>query len=380
MRDYFNKQSPIRFLFPIDGDCLNRKDGAEQGNELLVPVAVTAPEGHEILICGQKAEFREGAYRATVSVAAPQSTLSATDKTDGTACEITVFRLQNPMGGYRLSSDDNIIFLADINAHKEEYTSIFDNPYLAVYKKAHDLYGAKVHLNLFYEFDGISRSYFSGNREYFNLSMMTDKFREEFRANADWLKLSFHAKSEFPSEPYKHAEGSLIEAHAKQILAEIVRFAGPEVLSACTTVHFGEATEECVTVLREMGYKAMTGYFAPTGAPVAYYAPKELIDYVYHRDFWKDRATDVLFGRIDLVLNSKTHAANMETLKETVASPTRGGFVSIMIHEQYFYSDYKHYLSDFEQRVLEPCRYLAEQGYEGRSIQEVDGLGNLTVN
>ena len=98
---------------------------------------------------------------------------------------------------------------------------------------------------------------YAEHKEYFDLSMMTDKFKSEWQANAHWLKLSFHAKSEFPSEPYKRAEGSLIKAHAKQILAEIVRFAGPEVLSACTTVHFGEATEECVTVLREMGYKAV---------------------------------------------------------------------------------------------------------------------------
>ncbi|MBQ8310565.1 MAG: hypothetical protein IJX80_06105 [Clostridia bacterium] len=41
------------------------------------------------------------------------------------------------------------------------------------------------------------------NRPYFNLSMRTDKFKEEFHANADWLKLSFHAKSEFPPKPYQ---------------------------------------------------------------------------------------------------------------------------------------------------------------------------------
>lgn len=379
MRDYFRKDDPVRFLFPIDGDCINANDGVVSGDSVRISVSVAAPAGHEVEICGKPAGFREGAYRAEVEISGRETVLTAEDKTAGTACRITVFRLLDPMGGYRLSSDDNIIFLCDINDHKDEYTSIFDNPYLAVYKEAHDRYGAKAHLNLFYEFDEKSRSYFSGERKYFNLSMMTDKFREEFRANADWLKFSFHAKSEFPPEPYKHADGATVLADAEVILREIVRFAGPEVLSSCTTVHFGEANESGVIALRKRGYKAMTGYFAPTGAPVAYYAPRDLIEYVYHRDFWKDTETDVLFGRIDIVLNSKTHAENMEILRDTVASPTRGGFVSVMIHEQYFYSDYKYYLPDFAQRVLEPCTYLAERGYQGRHIKDVDGLGDLPV-
>ena len=48
---------------------------------------------------------------------------------------------------FRISSDDNILFLKDLS--EGDYKSIFDHPYLAVYKKAHDLFGAKVHLNLF---------------------------------------------------------------------------------------------------------------------------------------------------------------------------------------------------------------------------------------
>ncbi len=374
MRDFFCTNAPIRFLFPIDGDCINDNDGTVVKDGVMISVSVQAPQGHKVTICGTSAKEETGIYRATVPVIGHDCILSAKDETDGTEYSVTVFRLDNPIGGYRLSSDDNLIFLCDINDHKDEYRSIFENPYLAVYKKAHDLYGAKVHLNLFYEFDEKSRSFFSGDRAYFNLSMMTDKFRDEFRANADWLKFSFHAKGEFPPEPYKYADGKTVEEDAKQILNEIRRFAGPEVLSGCTTVHFGEANQEGVSTLRKMGYRAMTGYFAPTGAPVAYYAPKELIDYVYHRDFWKDTETDVLFGRIDIVLNSKTHKENMELLEQTVQSPTRGGFVSVMIHEQYFYSDYKYYLPDFEQRVLEPCKYLAEHGYQGRHIKDVDRL------
>lgn len=70
----------------------------------------------------------------------------------------------------------------------------------------------------------------------------------------------------------------------------------------------------------------------------------------------------------------------MDSVKSAVADPHRGGFVSVMIHEQYFYSDYSRYLPDFEKRVLEPCRYLCEQGYTGAHITEITCEPDLKEN
>ena len=142
MRDYFGKEQAIRFIFPIDGDCINENDGER------IVARVEAPEGHRVTICGKRADFCDGYYCAEVEVKEAEVLLRAVDENTEEACEIRVFRLKNPVGGYRISSDDNIIFLWDLNEHKDEYSSIFENPYLAIYKKAHDLYGAKVHINL----------------------------------------------------------------------------------------------------------------------------------------------------------------------------------------------------------------------------------------
>jgi hypothetical protein len=46
----------------------------------------------------------------------------------------------------------------------------------------HELYGTKVTLFLFYESGG------------FNLSRMSERYREEFCSQAEWLKLGFHAR------------------------------------------------------------------------------------------------------------------------------------------------------------------------------------------
>ena len=201
--------------------------------------------------------------------------------------------------------------------------------------------------------------------------MMTDKFKDEFIKNSDWLKFTFHANSEFPDKPYKFATAEKVEADCIKVHREIERFAGKEVMSETTTVHWGEANKEVAVALRNLGYKNMTGYFIQGFAPVAYYFSDEMIEYIYGRDFFFDTETDILFGRIDLVLNGGTHGGNLEKLEEIMKSPQRGGFVSVMIHEQYFYDDYDNYLPDFEQRVLGACELIHNNGYEGRFISEV---------
>ncbi len=73
--------------------------------------------------------------------------------------------------------------------------------------------------------------------------------------------------------------------------------------------------------------------------------------------------------------NSGTFERVMEDIQAIMAHPHRGGFVSIMIHEQYFYEDYSHHLPDFEARVLEPAKLLFENGYRGSFVKDViDGV------
>ena len=376
MRDYFNQEGLVRFLFPIDGDCVNDRDGKKSEEGILLTARVFAAEGCTLQINGVPARAKGNEYLAEVLIKEGRNELTASNLTDGTTATVSVFFYPRCVGKYRISSDDNILFLADITANKDVYTSIFDNPYLAVYKRAHDLYGAKVHLNLFYAFDREAAALFSAPHPDFDLSMMTDKFKAEWRANADWLKLSFHARKEFPNKPYQHAAAETIVADYKAVRREILRFAGEECFSeGVTTVHWGEANPACVAALHALGPKTLAGYFElDNGEPlVAYYAPPALVKHVGDRDFFVDTAMGVTFARIDLVTNIDTLEERMEQMRAIIADPHRGGFVSFMIHEQYFYEDYNWHLPDFADRVLEPARLLAENGYRGTHLCEVLG-------
>lgn len=363
----------MRFIDFIDGDCVNECDGQKIENGITIPIRIEAPAGCDVTVNGILTSERDGIYTAEIELYGYRNTIVAEDRTNNRSARIRLFYLKNAVGKFRFSSDDNIIFLWDINEHKDEYKSIFDNPYLAIYKKAHDLYGAKVHLNLFYEFDDIARSKFSSPRPYFNLSMMTDKFKDEFAANSDWLKLAFHANSEFPDAPYYSERADKILEDCIRVHREIVRFAGRDSISNSTTTHWGSGTREGIRALRSLGYTSFTGYFEVHDGKtlVSYYVPVDICEHLNKRDFWCETDEDIIYGRIDRVSNIGTLESVMESVKDAAADPHRGGFVSVMIHEQYFYSDYTAYLPDFEARILEPCRYLCEKGYNGAHITEV---------
>lgn len=371
----------LKFIFPWDGDFLNKYDGKWQKGALWVFVGVNKYakiNGIETIYSEEK-----GCYIANIPLYGYRNAVVASNENE--EVKITLFALKdNLVKRFRISSDDNILFLKELT--EGDYKSIFEHPYLAVYKKAHDLFGAKVHLNLFYAFDETAQRAFSKNRGYFDLSMMTDRYKDEFIENSDWLKLAFHAKSEFPDRPYKFASETKIREDYLSICREICRFAGRECIPNSTTVHWGEANREVVRALRSMGLRSLTGYFEKdsSGEPlVSYYADMKTVEHVGKRDFWMDTKEDMIFGRIDRVLNIGTLNEVLEAVDKISDDAHRGGFVSIMIHEQYFYEDYCRYLPDFEKRVLDSCRILNEKGYKASFISEAlaepDANGNENI-
>ena len=371
----------IKFRFPIDGDFVNSKDGFWQDGALVTEVLVESDKAL-LEVSGAVAEFvpELDCYRARVSLNGWRNRLTA--KTADETCGITVFVMpEEKLKKFRISSDDNIRFLQELTVG--EYASIFEHPYLAVYKKAHDLYGAKVHLNLFYAFDDEARGRFSDNPEYFDLSMMTDRYKAEFTANSHWLKLAFHARSEYPDRPYLNADGKTVRQDCIAVCREICRFAGKDSISNSTTIHWGEANREVVRALRGLGFTSLTGYFTrrPTGETlVSYYVDPETVDHVGTRDFWMDTGEDMIFGRIDSVLNEGSLPAVLRSVVDAAEDPHRGGFVSLMIHEQYFYPGYVRYIPEFEQIVLQSCKILADRGYTGAHISEITAQRPLAEN
>ena len=301
---------------------------------------------------GVRAVLRDGRFEARVPVPKAENRIEV--KAGGETAAIRVFRDFRREKWYRFSIDDNIYFLKDLAENQGRYTSLFDNPYLAFWREMHRKYGTKFYFNIYYETEG------------FNLSQMPVKYRAEWQANADWIRLCFHARANDPDRPYIQAPASEVMADYRLVMGEIERFAGKELASTVMTVHWGEATRETCVALRKAGIRTLAGYFefGKTGKPqVSYYLAGDAVRHFAGRDYWRDTATDLTFVKLHTVLNQVPVDKVVPVLEKIAAGPGHVGLMEPMIHEQYFYPFYKNYLPDYRERVERAIRWLQEHGY-----------------
>ena len=247
--------------------------------------------------------------------------------------------------------DDNIRFLKELTFG--DYNSIFDHPYMAMYKRLHDRFGLKVQLNLFYRTEG------------FELSQMTEKYSNEWREHACWLKLSFHSDME-NEWPYTNAGYDEVFRDCANVHGEIVRFASQDALAKTTTVHFCSTTKNGVQALRDSGIIGLLGLFGDEKELLSSYAlPDAVADEIRGgKILQKDGMS---FAPIDLVINTVSLEEGRRRLEELL----HRDHIWIMIHEQYFYSDYPAYQSDFEEKVTAAVSLLCGHGYKSRFFEEL---------
>ena len=247
--------------------------------------------------------------------------------------------------------DDNIRFFRDLTERK--FDSIFDHPYLAVYKRLHEEFGLKVQLNLFYRLDD------------FDLSKMTDAYYEEWEKNSDWLKLSFHSDYE-NVRPYEFSGYEEVYRDCKNVNDEIIRFASPKALADTTTVHYCVVTDEGLKAIADNNVKGLLGLFGKKDKPRTSYHIDDT-DAAFIREgnvFYRDR---MAYASIDIVLNAYKKDDILTLLKDLLSHND----IRVMIHEQYFYEDYKAYQPDFEEKLRATFAFMKEHGYETRFFEEL---------
>ena len=251
---------------------------------------------------------------------------------------------------YCFTVDDNIRFLKEIAEH--EYGSIFEHPYAAMLKRLHERFDTKIQLNLFYRTAG------------FDLSKMPVRYRDEWAANADWLKLSFHADHE-NENPYADAAYDTVFADCARVQREILRFAGEETLAATTTVHYCQTTTDGVKALADNGVKGLLGLYGTAAAPMTSYSvPLETAARI--------RAGEVMvhggvtMAAINMIINTLPYDALLPVLGKFEGREE----LHVMIHEQYFYTDYAAYQADFEKKLVAVLTWLSTHDYRSVFFEE----------
>ena len=299
--------------------------------------------------------------------------------------------------------DDVIFTFRDIA--RERPKSIFDNPFMKMLKKAHDLYGMKVQLNAFFRTD-----FFYGSDE-FSLSEMPDCYKSEFEEASDWLKIAFHAKQEFPDYPYVNADYDDVKMDFDKFRKEVFRFAGEKSFAYSVIPHWNPISKDGCRALYDSGVKIISASagerFAYNGDPAslpyghafrllqnrkpetelyfrggrntainssicAYnHLPAELMEAMKKKlTAYKDEETGIYFKRF-----SYGPCLNLYQLDELEEGFSKAGFDGEYFgygnHEEYFYSDYYAYQPDYADKVLKAAEIMHRNGYEYFFVEEI---------
>jgi len=298
--------------------------------------------------------------------------------------------------------DDVIWLFRDLTRKKP--ASLFDNPFLNMLKEAHDKYGLKTQLNIFYKTDN-----FYGNDE-FSLKEMTDAYKEEWKEASDWLKFGFHALCEFPDYPYINADYDHVKEDFTKMQKEVYRFASPENWACAVLNHWRPMSKDGCRALYDCGVKLIS---ATTGKRDEYSGDPSTLPYGHAARLLHNRKPETMIfyrNTKDVAINSSpcgynhvdgdeyeltrhtsnyvkneeigilfknfadgpTHnLAKLSEIREEMESYVGKEYIGWGSHEQYFHKEYFNYQPDYAEKLMVACEVLKENGYEFIFMQDL---------
>ena len=291
--------------------------------------------------------------------------------------------------------DDVIWVLRDIARQRPK--NLFENPFLSMLKTANERYGVKTQRNLFYR-----TSYFYGNDE-FTLADVPDCYKNEWESASSWLKLSFHAKEEFPDYPHVNASYNDMKELFGSVKKEVLRFAGEQAFSYGICPHWNSVSKQGVQALYDCGVRLMdvsvgeaadyngdssslpyghamrllhnrqpeTRVYSRGGPNVAinysvcgynHLSPIQFEQTGNNKRSILDDATGMRFKKFhlpELTLNLVSYDNIGSVLKPFIGDD----YVGVCTHEQYFYKDYFAYQSDYAEKIYKMGEIFSANGY-----------------
>ena len=299
--------------------------------------------------------------------------------------------------------DDAIWFLRDLARKRPK--SLFDSDFLGPLKAAHDRFGLKLQINLFYRTD-----FFYGMDE-FTLAEVPDSYKAEWQANKDWLKLGFHSLQEFPDYPWVNIDYADVKKLFGMIKGEIDRFAGEGVFTTALVPHWCPMSEAGCRAMKELGIKIME---CSVGARYRYDGKRDRLPYGHAMRieqnrkpetafFWRDsRNTEIMSSAcsynhisieqaartersLNYVLDHRTgmrfkhlfcdapclNLVDVPTLRDDISKILGREHLCFSLHEQYFFKDYLAYQPDYMEKIRVMSEVMKANGYSFIFIEDL---------
>jgi hypothetical protein len=340
----------VRIESPFDGAILNRRHGKPRDGGMAVPVVCVAPGASTLSINGQAARREGEKFTGEVVLRGHVTEIVATAGSGTDRVRVVWDRYSKPR--YHFAIDDNMFFLRDIA--RKKYASLFDCFYLKTLRDLHQKYGTRFSVNIYFAAD-----------DGFTLTQFPDRYRSEWKDQAGWLRLAFHAYADAPARPYQNAPAEKLIRDYDLVAEQIHRFAGPEAFAPCTNLHWSMATPEGLKALHGRGVRVLSGYFRPINGrwDINYDFDARRSAYVAEHDLWMDFQSGIIYIRDAIVCNSTPVDRVAPTLDPLAQEPNRRETVNLLTHEQYFWPFYKRYVPDHAQRCEAAIRWATEHDY-----------------
>lgn len=346
----------LQIQSPFNGEVLNHNRGRQTADGLTIEVSGVAPAFDTVTVNGVVAERRGERFIAQLTLTQFENTITATASgIHGDATHsVRVLWDRNSRKRYRIGIDDNVFFLRELL--KQKPANLFDNLYLSILKGVHDKYGTKYSLNCFYE---------TPERD-FNLSMLPDTWKQQFKDNSDWLRLTWHAYNEFPDRPYMYSSAPEIIGDLDKIHDEICRFAGEETWAMPTIIHWGEVPSTVLPALHDRGVNVLSGYFTRDAGRwvVSFGLDDEVCSQLQNRRLFMHWPSGIVFSRLAMVINLTPLEQITPILQKEMAGEETSEIIDLLTHEQYFWPFYKNYIAEHGARLELAARLCTENGYE----------------
>ena len=340
---------------PRHGAILNRRHGEQIEGGLKIRVSGKAPLADQVTVNGTPAVRSGTRFTASLVLREQEAEIVAASRGHFGCQEhrVRVIWDKNSFPRYRFSIDDNSFFLRDVAQKK--YPSLFDCFYLKILKTLNTKYGARFVLNIYYT-----------TEDGFELPQFPDRYKGEWRDNAGWLKLAFHAYADKPDRPYQYAPASQLMADMAKVEEQIVRFAGQETLTPPTVIHWGMLQPAALKPLYEHGVRVLSGGFWNRNGvwDINYFLDAERSEYVARHDGLMDFDSGIVFSVGDIVCNNTPVEKVVPTLEPLSKDPNTAEIMDLFTHEQYFWPFYKRHVPDHGERLEAAIRWCTEHGYK----------------
>ena len=287
-----------------------------------------------------------GEYSGPETTTEPAQPTQAPEATQQPTAAPTQAPSEEPNGKYmHISFDDVCLCLKDIST--KDYSSVFENSFLASLKSLHDDYGAVFTLNCFNTYSKDSS---------YSITNLPDRYAQELADSSDWLKFAFHAEDDLTQYTASEVSGRTngtaeqIKASYKTFTDAIMKAAGNNTESIDTVTRLGffagdadviDAVKEC-----ELG---ITGLLTADDTRVSYYFDDALNSRIISNNEFYDKDKRLRLIRSQVRLES---VKNTSSTLEGLTNYDRN-VLEVFTHEQ-----------EYKGNVVSRLRAYVEWAYE----------------